>query len=273
MSPSLTRMSENLVVQDSGLRKLCSTCRCIFNRWDRIVDRLEELEPKDLSYYDDVRMWIASADDGCVFCFRMLDNLGRDRAEVLLQTLASGTRLKMETRINSSFQSVSIYSTFFEAGTLASSGEIERAITYLHPEIPGMKWFIRMRNWAVLTNLLPRIVLQPKLERSTGSFTSLAFARNWLKICTDSHQQCSREQPVRLPTRLLWLCSEGVRLSTPEKMDVACQYSTLSHCWGKINMFKVSNLRWAIVILLAYFKSYNSWIPFSFHHPTINTSE
>jgi hypothetical protein len=100
-----------------------------------------------------------------------------------------------------------------------------------------------MRNWAVLANPLPRTVLEPKLERSTGSFTSLAFAKNWLKLCTDNHQQCSIERPARLPTRLLRLCSAGVRLYTPERMDVSCHYSTLSHCWGKIDIFKVSNLR------------------------------
>jgi hypothetical protein len=71
-------MSENLIDQDSGLGKLCSTCRDIFNRWDTIVDKIKVSATKDLSYYDDVRTWIASADDGCVLCIRMLDDLERD---------------------------------------------------------------------------------------------------------------------------------------------------------------------------------------------------
>jgi hypothetical protein len=84
--PFSPRMAEILIDQDSGLGKLCSTCRDIFNRWDTFVNRLKVSAPKYLIYHDDVRAWIASADDGCVFCFRMLDNMGRGRAEVLRQT-------------------------------------------------------------------------------------------------------------------------------------------------------------------------------------------
>jgi hypothetical protein len=69
----------------------------------------------------------------------MLDNLGRDRVEVLHQTLEFGTELKMETRINSFLRGISIYSLFFEAGNIFErSQKIGAAITYLDPEILGM---------------------------------------------------------------------------------------------------------------------------------------
>jgi hypothetical protein len=105
------RMSESLIDQDSGLGKLCSTCRDIFNRWDT-TDRPEILESKDISYYDDPRMWIASADDGCVFCIRMLDGLERVGAAALCQSLALGTEIRMQTRLCSSLSGVNIYSQF-----------------------------------------------------------------------------------------------------------------------------------------------------------------
>jgi hypothetical protein len=108
----------------------------MFNDWDSIIYRLEMERPNEIPYYDHARIWIASADDGCVFCLRMLDNL--DGADVLRKTLAFGTELRMRTLIDSSFRRFSIYSEFFEAGQYRSSDKIGAAITYLDPEIPGM---------------------------------------------------------------------------------------------------------------------------------------
>jgi hypothetical protein len=94
-------MSENLVVQNSGLGKLCSTCHGIFNKWDEVIRGLQPRAFTDISHYDDPRMWIASADDGCVFCFRILDNLrgGAEALKALRQSLALGIELKMKSQI------------------------------------------------------------------------------------------------------------------------------------------------------------------------------
>ena len=134
-------MSETLIDQDSGLGKLCSTCRGIFNRWDTIIDRLKRSEFRDVSYYDNVRTWIASADDGCVFCLRMLDNLGRDRAEELRQSLAVGIELDMGTRIYSDicwFIIHSVFSAEARADPWMVVPKFGEAFAYLYPHIPGM---------------------------------------------------------------------------------------------------------------------------------------
>jgi hypothetical protein len=129
-------MAENLIDQDSALGKLCSTCRNIFNHWDSIIGQLEISRRYKIPYHDDARIWIASADDGCVFCLRILDNL--DRPDVLRQTLALGTEIKMESIIDSSFQIFSICYEFFGARIYKKSDKFGVAITDLDPEIPGM---------------------------------------------------------------------------------------------------------------------------------------
>src|ERR1700709_1298255 len=79
------------------------------------------------------------------------------------------------------------------------------------------------------------------MEISTGSSGSLAFAKEWAEKCAQSHSRCNTGESNEKPARLLELTpdSELCRLRTVSEMRVCPRYATLSHCWGKIEMFKL----------------------------------
>jgi hypothetical protein len=76
--------------------------------------------------------------------------------------------------------------------------------------------------------------------RNTGSNRSLEQAQKWILNCVQKHESCAQHGMERiLPTRLLYVGThedQSVRLCEtttwlPGTLD---QYTTLSHCWGKI---------------------------------------
>ncbi|TVY39874.1 hypothetical protein LSUB1_G005033 [Lachnellula subtilissima] len=86
---------------------------------------------------------------------------------------------------------------------------------------------------------IPKI-LSAKLEPSTGSTKSLAWAKKKLKNCRDLHpKMCGAKNATTLPTRLLSITDSGTRLCNSAGLNETPQYATLSHCWGSIEMFKL----------------------------------
>jgi hypothetical protein len=81
--------------------------------------------------------------------------------------------------------------------------------------------------------------------RNTGSNRSLEQAQKWILNCVQKHETCAQRGMERvLPTRLLYIGThedQSVRLCEtttwlPGTLD---QYTTLSHCWGKIPMIRL----------------------------------
>ena len=71
--------------------------------------------------------------------------------------------------------------------------------------------------------------------------TQLELAKQWLGSCLSTHKTCriSAKEHFRLPTRLIDVNSEDVRLVTTENWKEQPRYATLSHCWGKLNFTKL----------------------------------
>jgi hypothetical protein len=65
---------------------------------------------------------------------------------------------------------------------------------------------------------------------STGSDTSLGFAKSWLNNCLTSHESCRRPGEILPPTRLIELFEGGIRLCHTKDMACCPAYLTLSHC-------------------------------------------
>ena len=82
-------------------------------------------------------------------------------------------------------------------------------------------------------------VLELELASSTSSDQSLAFVKNWIKSCRDDHPQCRTNADFNLPTRLIKIHEEGIRLWTPGDTTEKHDYATLSHCWGALETLKV----------------------------------
>ncbi|KAF2430722.1 HET-domain-containing protein [Tothia fuscella] len=59
------------------------------------------------------------------------------------------------------------------------------------------------------------------------------LARTWLKTCSELHLRCTQATGGTLPTRLLELTCENVRLRlSSELSESEPKYATLSYCWG-----------------------------------------
>jgi hypothetical protein len=82
-------------------------------------------------------------------------------------------------------------------------------------------------------------VVSSALEASTGSENSLRSAKRMVENCLESHPQCRRDKSIKGPTRLINVSMDSVRLCTPTGSEGNPQFATLSHCWGKIDMFKL----------------------------------
>ncbi|KAK9778484.1 hypothetical protein SCAR479_04506 [Seiridium cardinale] len=97
--------------------------------------------------------------------------------------------------------------------------------------------------WLRPTTLdLPRATGNQDHEGSTGSETSINQLRKWIKICDEQHKTCKPDRNVDVfPTRLVDIRPQYERIVITRELERApnsyIRYATLSHCWGKINMF------------------------------------
>jgi Heterokaryon incompatibility protein (HET) len=93
----------------------------------------------------------------------------------------------------------------------------------------------------------PAFILPDSLEERRESPTwPLHLAKGWLEDCIKTYPKCSLEKPTWLPTRLLELDApeDGrIRLIHTQHTEgglVNEPYMTLSHCWGKTDIVKLT---------------------------------
>lgn len=91
---------------------------------------------------------------------------------------------------------------------------------------------------------------------------NIELMMNWLRVCKETHAECSKQHPSFLPTRLLdvqaFKKGEDVRLvaskSVRNDVYISPTYLTLSHCWGKASLITTTTEN---------MKSMEARIPFS----------
>lgn len=57
----------------------------------------------------------------------------------------------------------------------------------------------------------------------------------WLELCKQLHDECDPPKDRLLPTRLISLKTNEVKLCLSSELKRSQEYVTLSHCWGKQN--------------------------------------
>ncbi|KFY10911.1 hypothetical protein V492_04782 [Pseudogymnoascus sp. VKM F-4246] len=68
-----------------------------------------------------------------------------------------------------------------------------------------------------------------------------SIASNWLSNCTESHDLCKSSGDEALPTRLISITGESLRLVLTSEWLNKPRYATLSHCWGSGNVIKLNS--------------------------------
>lgn len=69
---------------------------------------------------------------------------------------------------------------------------------------------------------------------------SLALTKKWLTECLTSHNNCLPRAERPLPSRLLYFESGQLQLCLRSKILNDISYVTLSHCWGDLNILKLT---------------------------------
>jgi hypothetical protein len=78
----------------------------------------------------------------------------------------------------------------------------------------------------------------------TASDENVKIAREWLRACEESHNNCAVGQATSLPTRVLDLGTYGdgtEDMHLYESHGETGSFGTLSHCWGSIQPPKTTN--------------------------------
>lgn len=66
------------------------------------------------------------------------------------------------------------------------------------------------------------------------------LAKKWLAECSDTHTLCNKRHSEEMPTRLLKVDMECVRLVLTKELGTIPHYATLSHCWGRLEFLKLT---------------------------------
>ncbi|CAO2653901.1 Nn.00g106340.m01.CDS01 [Neocucurbitaria sp. VM-36] len=101
------------------------------------------------------------------------------------------------------------------------------------------------------TNQVPRAKLDLRMgsssyypvKETTEIAGLLPLVKAWIHDCTTNHQPCNRDMHGKLPTRVLDVGLEGevcVKLHVTTQAEQG-QYATLSHCWGRKQIFRLTS--------------------------------
>ena len=72
------------------------------------------------------------------------------------------------------------------------------------------------------------------IPRTKTRQPSLATAKRWLTECSTSHALCNIKRNDLLPSRLLRVTEEPVKIVLTKDWITKPHYATLSHCWGEL---------------------------------------
>ncbi|TLD26360.1 hypothetical protein PspLS_05163, partial [Pyricularia sp. CBS 133598] len=89
------------------------------------------------------------------------------------------------------------------------------------------------------------IGISPELGGFAGyRFDPITEIKTWLTECSKEHTKCCSSRDIDLPTRLISIGEDGLRLVITKDLDnAAIKYATLSYCWGKEQFYKLTPSR------------------------------
>ena len=127
---------------------------------------------------------------------------------------------------------------------LQMDGEVFRrsvmeALHIVRSDVPGDSWPTDYRSSSLTT-----LVQVGSTDRQRfAAATQLELAKEWLDTCSKSHGACRGHENYTMPTRLLAVSEEVLRLVETTDWDSTFrpQYATLSHCWGDIDFLTLTS--------------------------------
>lgn len=65
------------------------------------------------------------------------------------------------------------------------------------------------------------------------------MVQGWLHVCTETHMSCRSSGQSYYPTRLVQVSDNKIRLVCTSDSPKPVVYTTLSHCWGTLNIIQL----------------------------------
>ncbi|KAE9373287.1 HET-domain-containing protein [Stipitochalara longipes BDJ] len=211
---SFDSVSRPVAENDFQLAKLCPFCQTIFLR----RESSHQSKNTRFEHHEDIQSLKSCAEWGCALCIRLAESLARQERKTIGYHLSKGNTIaiKLVTRRSEKRNKTRSIVVSFRWTDLSWG---------------GLELYI---------DLVPRAVIdQPQLDTSTGSNSSLAFAKKCLERCLSSHSGNCKVKVADAPTRLIELYEGGSRLFIPDSSSFCPPYTTLSHCWGTLDILKL----------------------------------
>ncbi|EPE24535.1 hypothetical protein GLAREA_08387 [Glarea lozoyensis ATCC 20868] len=227
------------------LSNLCFNCQNIFSHWEEISMAAESRLPHCV----DERALKASADAGCGLCAQfMLDSSeivpyysslytgrfvaegdygddGNDRVLKGFVWLKTGDKFSFSPKVREKFWTINLILPF-----LGGFDGVLRVYDDWDEKEPLCVQYV--------VNLIPThrqaTLYDSQHSSSISTQDALPIAKVWLDRCLAFHKHCNPSENQRLPTRLISIQEECIRLCASEEIQGFPKYVTLSHCWGSM---------------------------------------
>ncbi|KAK3995016.1 heterokaryon incompatibility protein-domain-containing protein [Cladorrhinum sp. PSN332] len=195
---------------------LCSVCRAILNSQcpDSLVDAGFNSSGNAFRQIKAFESLEASSSGGCPLCHYLVECMSEHTRQDRMDEseAAIGRRLRFKHNLE-------LYKN-----------------NRRHPQIALQG---RTANFVQL-DLFPASIASPfvnhdQVQSSTNSDATWKLIANWMGRCTKTHKLCNTQRPdtpPSLPTRVIDLTSDSVRLLVVDSSTPILPYATLSHCWG-----------------------------------------
>ncbi|RDW87253.1 hypothetical protein BP5796_02947 [Coleophoma crateriformis] len=214
------QMPENDSGSEPPLVNLCSYCRPLVDDLEGYLKIFDTGETY-IRLRDPPKDFISSSREGCNLCqafvLGLLYNRSNHSQQLLNKLYKNGSSSEFGYYNCLRKQQMDGFEDTFYAQREMYDGDQS-----VYSEV----WFFRRKSTSVVA-----------LEVSTASQSSLSFATELLERCRSSHPKCQSPDALITPTRLIELYEGGCRLRTD--VVVGTPYTTLSHCWGSIDILKL----------------------------------
>ena len=266
-----------VLTRDYTSSSLCRNCDVIFTTWPAVLDNIynvdgfreasdtvSQMENKFVViHWGHIQLLKQSADQGCHMCAQFYGQVA-ERADAGSKTTTnlaedSPARLHVAIHWNEEFhtpmpnteQRISSHDTMPPAWTVAnlelfqsefdiSAGSVKLAEIFVRRSELGTVHFLPEIQYSNL-DIAPVSQAVNGYSSCTNDAMCFQQARSWLQICRDTHK-CRNNSAIspKLPTRLIALDERRLRLISSMELSGPIEYTTLSHCWGNIDILRLT---------------------------------
>ena len=224
---------------------LCFNCQSIFDLWSEVL----HLNRTSFPHCDHIFALEESALRGCPLCLVFLSSLhGCDMGDVRKNATKAVVDELLSIPVEVQLNHINIDVVVLDDWQLSLSNQILRRIKN---RLPG-NFDLTRRSVRVAPSTWPKgeaLLKQPiklchnvQIESRNSLPTAipkntkdvLPLAKQWLDKCSTLHRLCNGIHERRIPSRLLSLSNNTIRLCLSEELPRCPKYATLSHCWGSL---------------------------------------